>query len=82
MKTFMLTAKPSPSCLAYPREADLLKGKSVTVQLTCSSMGKINRNRIHRLVMPELERQFGHLCPLGGYTCSEPIEVAGRTDGE
>ena len=76
MKTYRLTAKPLPSCLAYPWEADLLEGKLVTVELTCGTMGKINRNRIHRLVMPELQKQFGHLCRIGGYTCGEPIELA------
>ena len=75
MKTYTLTARPLPSCLAYPWEADLLKGKSVTVQLVCGTMGKINRNRIQRLVMPELRKQFGHLCRIGGYTCGELIEV-------
>jgi hypothetical protein len=39
-------------------------------------MGKINRNRIHRLVLPELRKQFGYLCRIGGYTCGEPIEKA------
>ena len=76
MKTFTLTARPLSSCLAYPWEADLLKGKSVTVQLTCGTMGKINRHRIHRLVMPELQKQFGHLCRIGGYMCGEPTELA------
>jgi hypothetical protein len=76
MKTFILTARPLPSCLAYPWEADLLKGKSVAVQLACGTMGKINRNKIHRLVMPELQKQFGHLCRIGGYTCGEPVELA------
>jgi hypothetical protein len=76
VRTYTLTAKPLPSCLAFPWEADLLKGKSVTVELTCETLGKINRNRIHRLVMPELRKQFGHLCRIGGYTCGEPIELA------
>lgn len=69
MKRFTLTAWPVPSCLAWPWEADLLQGKSVTVELVCSSMGKINRNRIHRLVLPELRKQFGHICRIGGYRC-------------
>jgi hypothetical protein len=76
MKTFTLTARPVPSCLAYRWEADLLKGKSVTVQLVCGTMGKINRNRMHRLVLPELRKQFGHLCRIGGYVCGEPTELA------
>ena len=76
MKTYTLTARPVPSCLAYRWEADLLKGKSVTVQLVCGTMGKINRNRIHGLVLPELRKQFGHLCRIGGYACGEPTELA------
>jgi len=76
VRNYTLTAKPLPSCLALPWEADLLKGKSVTVQLTCGMMGKINRDRIFRLVMPELQKQFGHLCRIGGYTCGEPTELA------
>jgi hypothetical protein len=54
----------------------LLKGKSVTVELVCGSMGKTNRNRIHRLVLPELRKQFGPQCRIGGYMCGKPIEKA------
>ncbi len=75
MKTFQLTARPLPSCLAYPWEAELLKGKEVTVQLQCGTMGKVNRNKLLRLVMPELRRQFGHLCRIGGFTSGEPMQV-------
>lgn len=77
LQTYKLSAKPLPSCLAYPWEAERLKDKSATVQMACGSMGKVNRNRIHRLVMPELQKQFGHLCPIGGYTSGEPMPIEG-----
>lgn len=75
-KRYFVTAHPIASCLCWPWEKKLLEGKSVTVELECSSMGKINRNRIMRLAMDacyKVGEQTG--VKVGGMGCSHPKEV-------
>lgn len=71
-QTYVLTAFPIPSVLSHPSQAALIKNASITVELTCSQMGRNNLLKIRRLVMPELLRQFGHLCKIGGCRYGEP----------
>jgi hypothetical protein len=42
-------------------------------------MGRNNRNKMLRMVMPKLKAKFGHLCPIGGFGAGEPVKM---TDAE
>jgi hypothetical protein len=75
-RVFSCTARPLPSCLAHPYEAERLKGKSVTVTMECTAMGRRNRDKIGSLAMDKCLEEFSPLCKIGGYLVGEPKQVA------
>ena len=75
MKYWELKARPVASCLATKYERERLQRCSITVRMKASQMGRNNRNKMMRMVMPLLKSNFGHICKIGGFNFGEPMEI-------
>jgi hypothetical protein len=68
-------ATPIASCLATPEEKALLEGKSVTVTMACTSMGRRNQDKITVMAFARCKAEFSHLCKIGGAGITLPKPV-------
>ncbi len=79
LTTWTARAYPTPAAAAYDFERARIAGRFVTVDCEFRTspgivwLGKHQRGRFLRQASEAVHREFGELCPIGGFTMSEPV---------